>query len=147
MAFEGLSIIYIVIPWVILFSVNNKSVHQQKQKPIIWSDIFRWKFRIFRITVLAANIIHPWITFCFLLMNKSLCSVNLSLELHVSTFWLESNTLGTFFYISPSHKLNSRDQPWRCTYPWCRTDVCSWKLSEKINVMLGNTFVVPFFVN
>ena len=26
---------------------------------------------------------------------------------------------------------------------WCRTDICSCKLSEKISLMLGNPFLVP----
>ena len=42
--FEGLGIIYFVTHLVILVSVNSKSIHQLKQKPIIWSDIFYWKF-------------------------------------------------------------------------------------------------------
>ena len=39
-----LGIIYFVIHWIILVSVNSKSIHQSKQKPMIWSDIFCWKF-------------------------------------------------------------------------------------------------------
>ena len=42
--FKGLGIIYFVTHWVIHVSVNSKSIHQSKQKPIIWSDIFCWKF-------------------------------------------------------------------------------------------------------
>ena len=36
--FKGLGIIYFVTHWVILVSVNGKSIHQSKQKPIIWRD-------------------------------------------------------------------------------------------------------------
>ena len=43
--FKGLGMIYFVTPWVILVSVNSESIHQSKQKPIIWSDILRWKFK------------------------------------------------------------------------------------------------------
>ena len=56
--FDGLGIIYLVTPWVILFSVNSKSIHSSKQKSIIWSDVFRWKFG-----VLELLIIQLWLVF------------------------------------------------------------------------------------
>ena len=89
--------IYFVTHWVILLSVNSKSIHQLKQKPTIWSDILLLKIQTFRIAVLGyiTYVIHlSTLTsfFCTLLMNKSLCCVKLSLELHVvSTFWLGFN--------------------------------------------------------
>ena len=43
---KGLGIIHFVTPWVILVSVNSKSILQSEQNPIIWSDIFRWKFEV-----------------------------------------------------------------------------------------------------
>ena len=33
--FKGLGIIYFVTHWVILVSVNSKSIHQSKEKPLI----------------------------------------------------------------------------------------------------------------
>ena len=42
--FEGLGIIYVVTHWVILVSVNSKCIYQLKQKPIVWNNIFCWKF-------------------------------------------------------------------------------------------------------
>ena len=44
--FEGLSIIYLVTPWVVLSIVNSKNFEQSKQKPATWSDIFRWTFEV-----------------------------------------------------------------------------------------------------
>ena len=78
-------------------------------------------------------------------MNKSLSYVNLSLELHVvSTFWLWSDTSGTFSLHFPSHHMNLRDQhDWKMLIRWCRTDICSCKISAKVSLMLDNLFLVP----
>ena len=77
-------------------------------------------------------------------MNKSLSYVNLSLELHVvSTFWLGSDTSGTFslYFAQQSHEL---ERPaLKMHIVWCRTDVCSYKLSAKVPLMLCNPFPVP----
>ena len=48
-----------------------------------------------------------------------------------------------FLYILPSHHMNLRDQPWRLTLLWYRTDICSCKLSAKVSLMLDNPFPVP----
>ena len=48
-----------------------------------------------------------------------------------------------FLYILPSHHMNLRDQPWRLTLLWYRTDICSCKLSAKVSLMLDNPFLVP----
>ena len=52
-----------------------------------------------------------------------------------------------FLYILPSHHMNLRDQPWRLedahNIRWCRTDICSCKLSAKVSLMLDNPFLVP----
>ena len=48
-----------------------------------------------------------------------------------------------FLYILPSHHMNLRDQPWRLTLLWYRTDNCSCKLSAKVSLMLNNPFPVP----
>ena len=83
-------------------------------------------------------------------MNKSLSYVNLSLELHVvSTFWLGSDTSGTFFtFVLPSHHMNLRDQPWKMLIFWVhRTDIFSCKLSVKVSLMLDNPFLVPYLCN
>ena len=77
-------------------------------------------------------------------MNKSLSFVNLSLELHfVSTFWLGSNISGSYCFFTFCPALNFRDQPWRLTLLWYRTDICSCKLSAKVSLMLDNPFLVP----
>ena len=47
-----------------------------------------------------------------------------------------------FLYILPSHHMNLRDQPWRLTLLWYRTDICSCKLSAKVSLMLDNPFPV-----
>ena len=77
-------------------------------------------------------------------MNKSLSYVNLSLELHVvSTFWLGSDTSGTFslYFAQPSYEL---ERPaLKMHILWCRTDICSCKLSAKVSLMLDNPFPVP----
>ena len=39
--------------------------------------------------------------------------------------------------------MNLREQPWRLTLLWCRTDICSCKLSAKVSLMLDNPFPVP----
>ena len=50
--------------WVTLFSVNSKSIHKEglKEKPMIWSDIFRWKFEILEL-LLDSYTIHLWLVF------------------------------------------------------------------------------------
>ena len=44
-----------------------------------------------------------------------------------------------FFHILPSHHLNLKIHTL-----WCRTDICSWKLSAKVSSMLDNPLPVPF---
>ena len=39
---QGPGIDELLTPWVIFLCVNSKSIHQSKQKPITWSDIFCW---------------------------------------------------------------------------------------------------------
>ena len=50
-----------------------------------------------------------------------------------------------FLYIFPSHHMNLRDQHhWKMLIRWwCRTDICSCKISAKVSLMLGNPFIVP----
>ena len=77
-------------------------------------------------------------------MNKSLSYVNLSLELHaVLTFWLGSDASSTFsLYITQqSYELDLRALKMHIL--WCRTDICSCKLSAKVSLMLDNPFPVP----
>ena len=80
----------------------------------------------------------------FSLINL-LSSANLNLELHVvSTFWLESDTSGTFslYFAQPSLKLQI--PALKMHILWCITDTCSWKLSANLTLMLDNPFPVPF---
>ena len=78
-------------------------------------------------------------------MNKSLSYVNLSLGFHVvSTLWLGSDTSGTFFTFSPAIIWTWLERPaLQIHILWCRTDICSCKLSAKVSLMLGNPFSVP----
>ena len=83
--------------------------------------------------------------FCTLLMNKSLSYVDLSLKLHVaSKFWLGSDASGTFSlcFAQQSYKLE-RPPTLKMHILWCRTDICSCKLSTKVSLMLDNPFPVP----
>ena len=49
-----------------------------------------------------------------------------------------------FLYILPSHHMNLREQhDWKILIRWCRTDICSCKLSAKVFLMLDNPFLVP----
>ena len=49
-----------------------------------------------------------------------------------------------FLYIFPNHHMNLRDQhDWKMLIRWCRTDICSCKLSAKVFLMLDNPFLVP----
>ena len=49
-----------------------------------------------------------------------------------------------FLYILPSHHMNLRDQhDWKMLIHWCRTDICSCKLSAKVSLILDNPFLVP----
>ena len=82
-------------------------------------------------------------------MNKSLSYVNLSLELHVvSTFWLWSDTSGTFSLhlfcpaIIQSYKLERPALENAHTFVE-RTDISSCKFSVKVSLMLVNPFLVP----
>ena len=74
-------------------------------------------------------------------MNKSLSYVNLSLELYVvSTFWLGSDTSGTFslYFAQQSYEL---ERPvLKMHILWCRTGICSCKLSAKVSLMLYNPY-------
>ena len=45
------AIIYFVRPWIMLFSVNKKSIMNWKQKLIIWRDIFHWKSKFWNCCV------------------------------------------------------------------------------------------------
>ena len=68
----------------------------------------------------------------------------MSLELHVvSTFWLGSDTSGTFslYFAQPSYELERPGLKMHIL--WCRTDIRSCKLSEKVSLMLNNPFPVP----
>ena len=47
-----------------------------------------------------------------------------------------------FLYILPSHHMNLRDQPCKMLMLWCRTDICSYKCSAKVSLMLKNPFLV-----
>ena len=48
-----------------------------------------------------------------------------------------------FLYILPSHHMNFRDQhDWKMLICWCRTDICSCKLSSKVSLKLDNPFLV-----
>ena len=48
-----------------------------------------------------------------------------------------------FLYIFPSRHMNLRDQhDWKMLIHWCRTDICSCKLSAKVSLMLDNPFPV-----
>ena len=83
-------------------------------------------------------------------MNKSCNCVNLSLVLHVaSIFSLGSSTSGTFFYILLSHHINLtwetslEDAHTLAPIIWCKTDICSCKLSAKAPLMLDNLFPAP----
>ena len=78
-------------------------------------------------------------------MNKSLSYVNLSLELHVvSTFWLGSDTSGTFslHFAQPSYELERPALENAHTLVQ-RTDIFSCKFSAKVSLMLDNPFLVP----
>ena len=77
-------------------------------------------------------------------MNTSLSYVNVSMKLHVvSTFWLGSDTSGTF-----SLHLFCPTIIWT----WMTslgnahalvTDIFSWKFSAEVSLMLENLFLVP----
>ena len=78
-------------------------------------------------------------------MSKSLSYVNLSLELHVvSTFWLGSDTSGTFslHFAQPSYELERPALENAHTLVQ-RTDIFSCKFSAKVSLMLDNPFLVP----
>ena len=48
-----------------------------------------------------------------------------------------------FLYILPNHQMNWND--WKMLICWCRTDICSCKLSAKVSFMLDTPFLVPPF--
>ena len=129
--FEGLGIIYLVTRWVILFIVNSKSFHQSKQKPTIWSDIFCWKFEVLE---LLFRYIHNSSLVRFSAPFWWISSINLSLELHVvSTFWLESDTSGTFSLYYEQSSLKLERSVSKMQIFWCRTNSCNWKLSTNVS--------------
>ena len=79
-------------------------------------------------------------------MNKSLSYVNLSLELHVvSTFWLGSDTSGTFslhLFCPAIYELERPALENGHTLVQ-RTDIFSCKFSVKVSLILDNPFLVP----
>ena len=101
----GIGIIYLVRPWVILFSCNSKSIGNCKQKLII------------KVLELLCYVHSSLTSFSELLIYKCLSSDNLSLGFHdVSIFWLESDTLGTLSLNFAQTCLKLRDQLWRYKY-------------------------------
>ena len=77
-------------------------------------------------------------------MNKSLSYVNLSLEWHVaSTFWLGSDLSGTFSLYFAQQSYEHERPALKMHILWCRTDICSCKLSAKVSLMLGIPFPDP----
>ena len=70
-------------------------------------------------------------------MNKSLRYVNPCLELHVALTFRLGSCIRYFFVIfkleRPALKIHIL---------WCRTDICSCKLSAKVSLMLDNLFPV-----
>ena len=51
-----------------------------------------------------------------------------------------------FLYILSSHHVNLWEtsiEDWKMLVRWCRTDICSCKLSAKVFLMLDNPFLVP----
>ena len=76
-------------------------------------------------------------------MNIFLSYVKLSLEFYVvSTFWLGSDTSGTFYlcFTQPSYELERPALNMHIL--WCRTDISSCKLSANVSLTLGNPFPV-----
>ena len=79
-------------------------------------------------------------------MNKSLSYVNLSLELHVvSTFWLGSDTSGTFslHLFCPAIIWTWETSLENAHTLVQRTDIFCFKFSAKVSLMLDNPFLVP----
>ena len=79
-------------------------------------------------------------------MNRSLSYVNLSLEFRVvSTFWLGSDTSGTFslHFAQPSTWYELERPALEDAHTWCKTDIWSCKFSAKVSLMLDNPFQVP----
>ena len=76
-------------------------------------------------------------------MNKTLRYVHLSLELHVvSACWLGSHAL-SMFYLYFAHLSYKLERPaLKIHILWCKTDICSRKLSAKVYLMLENSFPV-----
>ena len=120
--FQGLGIIYLVTTWVIVFSVNSKSIHQLKQKPIIWSDIFHCKFEVLE------------------------CCVNLTLELHVVIYNILIGIwhIRYFVFIFCQTRLKLEIPAMKMHILWCRTDIWSLKFSVKVSLMLDNPFPAQF---
>ena len=49
------------------------------------------------------------------------------------------------YFAQPSYELDLRDPALKMHILWCRTDICSGKLSAKVSLMLDNPFPVPSF--
>ena len=60
---------------------------------------------------------------------------------HVSTFWLGSDTSGTFSLLFTQPWETSLED-WKILIFWCRADIYSCKLSAKVSLMLDNLFPV-----
>ena len=130
-------------------SIVKVFTSRSKNSVIAMSNNLKWylplKTRSFRNAVLATYIDHLWQAFLHPLMNRFLNLVNLSLETHVVlTFWLESDTSGTFSLFLAQPSLKIKIPVLKIHILWCRTDICSWKLSKKVSLMLVNPFPVTF---
>ena len=61
----------------------------------------------------------------------------------VSTFWLVSDTSGTFSLHFAQQSYELERPAFKMHLLQCRTHICSCKLSAKVSLMLGNPFPVP----
>ena len=100
--------------------------------------------RSFRIAAFLHTFIFDYL-FCTF-ENKSLSSVNLSLDLHgVSIFWLDSDTSGTLSLYFAQTCLKLERPALEVHIAWCKTGI--YNLSEKVSLMLDNPFIILFLCN
>ena len=129
---KAFCIIYIVLFWVILVSVNSKSIQHWKQELITWNEISSTDISNLFNCCLRPFII-LWLV-CLYCSNKSLSFNNLSLFLHhVWIFWLKR------LYIM----LRLQKPALNVCVIWCKTSIYIWNLSEK-NILDVWRFISSF---
>ena len=141
---KAFCIIYLVTLWVILFSSNSKSIQNWKQNLIIWNDFSSTVISIFWT---AIKYIHP----IFLLLA---CLYFWNRNLYVLLTWICSCMMFQYFAWNLMHQVlhlyilsKLKRTALKVHVLWCKTDIYSWNLSEKVSFLYEDSISIPHLSN